>query len=118
MKKALACLATTLLLASPALSWAANRACVIEECGDRVRGIVGPIGEHHFPRSQIVVDPERDALFAQLVAQQYQHGEAMNMATALEIDAVIDPADTRAWLARGLASARVAPLAHRFVDTW
>ncbi len=30
MKKALACLATTLLLATPALSWAANRACVIE----------------------------------------------------------------------------------------
>ena len=62
--------------------------------------------------------PERDALFNQLVAQQYHHGEAMNMATSLEIDAVIDPADTRAWLARGLASARVAPLAHRFVDTW
>jgi hypothetical protein len=30
------------------------------------------------------------------------------MAATLEIDAVIDPADTRAWLARGLASARVA----------
>jgi hypothetical protein len=26
------------------------------------------------------------------------------MAATLEIDAVIDPADTRAWLARGLAS--------------
>ena len=40
------------------------------------------------------------------------------MAATLEIDAVIDPADTRAWLARGLASAQVAPLGHRFVDTW
>ncbi len=40
------------------------------------------------------------------------------MAATLEIDAVIDPADTRAWLARGLASAQVAPLRHRFVDTW
>jgi hypothetical protein len=37
----------------------------------------------------------------QLLARQYAHGEAMNMATTLEIDAVIDPADTRAWLARG-----------------
>ena len=63
--------------------------------------------------------PERDALFNQLVAQQYHHGEAMNMATSLEIDAVIDPADTRAWLARGLASARVRPVeGGRFVDTW
>ena len=35
-----------------------------------------------------------------------------------EIDAVIDPADTRAWLARGLASARVGTLGPRFVDTW
>jgi acetyl-CoA carboxylase carboxyltransferase component len=42
----------------------------------------------------------------------------MHMAATLEIDAVIDPADTRAWLARGLASAQVAPLGHRFVDTW
>lgn len=62
---------------------------------------------------------ERDALFAKLVAQQYHHGEAMNMAAALEIDAVIDPADTRAWLARGLASAHAQPGAgRRFVDTW
>lgn len=62
--------------------------------------------------------PERDALFAKLLARQYAHGEAMNMATTLEIDAVIDPADTRAWLARGLAGARVAAGGRRFVDTW
>ncbi|MDR2990319.1 MAG: ATP-grasp domain-containing protein [Burkholderiaceae bacterium] len=64
--------------------------------------------------------PERDALFTKLVAQQYANGEAMNMARTLEIDAVIDPADTRAWLARGLAGctrmARPAP--PRFVDAW
>lgn len=61
---------------------------------------------------------ERDALFQKLVARQYANGEALHMATTLEIDAVIDPAETRAWLARGLASAQVAPLGHRFVDTW
>ena len=40
------------------------------------------------------------------------------MAATLEIDAVIDPADTRAWLVRGLASARVAPPATLAIDTW
>jgi len=61
---------------------------------------------------------ERDALFAKLLAKSYANGEAMHMAATLEVDAVIDPADTRAWLARGRASAQVAPLGHRFVDTW
>lgn len=62
---------------------------------------------------------ERDALFRKLVAQQYANGEAIHMAQTLEIDAVIDPADTRAWLVRGLASAS-APRepAQAYVDTW
>ncbi|NKE68213.1 carbamoyl-phosphate synthase large subunit [Ramlibacter sp. RBP-2] len=61
----------------------------------------------------------REALYRQLVARQYENGQAMNMAATLEIDAVIDPADTRDWLARGLASAtrRGGPTA-RFVDPW
>ena len=63
--------------------------------------------------------PAREALYRQLVAQQYEAGQALNMAATLEIDAVIDPADTRAWLARGLASARVAPDAQpRAIDSW
>jgi acetyl-CoA carboxylase carboxyltransferase component len=41
------------------------------------------------------------------------------MAQTLEIDAVIDPADTRAWLVRGLASAATAQRpATPYVDTW
>jgi len=52
--------------------------------------------------------PQRDALFGELVAQQYAAGQAMNMAATLEIDAVIDPAQTRDWLVRGLAAARTA----------
>ena len=39
------------------------------------------------------------------------------MAATLEIDAVIDPADTRAWLARGLAGARVRERTAGFIDT-
>ena len=68
------------------------------------------------------VGPEREALYAQLVAQQYANGSAINMATTLEIDAVIDPAETRAWLVRGLDSvagaARGSPSGARFVDVW
>jgi acetyl-CoA carboxylase carboxyltransferase component len=41
------------------------------------------------------------------------------MAATLEIDAVIDPAQTRAWLVRGLAAARTAaPRATLHIDSW
>jgi acetyl-CoA carboxylase carboxyltransferase component len=64
--------------------------------------------------------PEREALYRELVARQYEKGSAINTAVHLEIDAVIDPASTRHWLVRGLESASRAPLreAGRFVDTW
>ncbi|QDL39277.1 acetyl-CoA carboxylase family protein [Rhodoferax sediminis] len=67
--------------------------------------------------------PERDALYKKLVDQQYANGQATNMAQTLEIDAVIDPAQTRAWLVRGLASAGTSPVVPaapgtRFVDCW
>jgi acetyl-CoA carboxylase carboxyltransferase component len=60
----------------------------------------------------------RDTLFAQLLAQQVDNGSALAMAGSLEIDAVIDPADTRAWLVRGLAVGRVDPLRGAVIDTW
>lgn len=63
--------------------------------------------------------PEREALFQELLAREYEKGSALSMASGLEIDAVIDPARTRAWLARGLAGARVRdPAPGRFIDTW
>jgi acetyl/propionyl-CoA carboxylase alpha subunit/acetyl-CoA carboxylase carboxyltransferase component len=62
---------------------------------------------------------ERDELFRRLVARQYENGQAMNMAATLEIDAVIDPAATRDWLVRGLASsAREPARGGRGLDTW
>jgi len=62
---------------------------------------------------------ERDALYQELVARQYENGQAMNMAATLEIDAVIDPAQTRGWLARGLASAAHRPSSVAgYLDTW
>jgi acetyl-CoA carboxylase carboxyltransferase component len=63
--------------------------------------------------------PEREALFEQLLAQQYDNGSAINMAATLEIDAVIDPAETRAWLVAGLESGKVRPADGTLaIDTW
>jgi acetyl-CoA carboxylase carboxyltransferase component len=63
--------------------------------------------------------PEREALFEQLLAQQYENGSAINMAATLEIDAVIDPANTRQWLIAGLDSGVIATDAGvRAIDTW
>ncbi len=63
--------------------------------------------------------PERQALFDKLVAEHYDKGHALNMAATLEIDAVIDPADTRAWLVAGLQASRVRPFDGAWpIDTW
>ncbi len=45
------------------------------------------------------------ALFEAKVAELYQNGRALSIATYFEVDAVIDPAETRNWLARGLNAA-------------
>jgi acetyl-CoA carboxylase carboxyltransferase component len=65
---------------------------------------------------------ERDALYQRLVDEQYAAGKAINMAQTLEIDAVIDPAETREWLEKILlGAAQRLPgeaRARRFIDTW
>ena len=67
---------------------------------------------------------EREALFQQMVDRMYEHGKALSVATHFEIDDVIDPADTRRWIATLLEA---APPTHRadverpprpFIDTW
>lgn len=67
-------------------------------------------------------DAARQALFERLVAESYERGKALSMAVSLEIDAVIDPADTRSWIVRGLKSARKpAPRQGKrrpMIDTW
>jgi acetyl-CoA carboxylase carboxyltransferase component len=45
----------------------------------------------------------RQALFDKLLAQQYQKGKAVEVATVLEIDAVIEPRDTRKILKAALS---------------
>jgi len=63
--------------------------------------------------------PQREALFEQLLAKQYDNGSAIHMAATLEIDAVIDPAHTRAWLVRGLQMQGELPPARGLaIDAW
>jgi acetyl-CoA carboxylase carboxyltransferase component len=71
---------------------------------------------------EAVKDPqEREALYEKLLALLYERGKAINMASYLEIDAVIDPADTRRWIMEGLKAVpaeRTERTGHDFVDTW
>ncbi len=64
--------------------------------------------------------PEAEkALFETLLANYYAEGKAVSFGAALEIDAVIDPAETRGWIAR---AARATPASKKgrrpCVDTW
>ncbi|MBL8569478.1 MAG: carbamoyl-phosphate synthase large subunit [Phreatobacter sp.] len=70
-----------------------------------------------------IEDPDkREAEYRRRVDALYARGKAINMASLLEVDDVIDPADTRGWISRGLMT--VAPALPRrgkkrpFVDTW
>lgn len=64
----------------------------------------------------------REAAFQKMVAAAYQHGKAINTASYLEIDEVIDPKDTRKWIVNGLKANpkwKSAGEGRRgFVDTW
>jgi len=58
-------------------------------------------------KEQLKAEPTPEAkakLFDQIVASAYAHGKANNTASYLEVDAVIDPMETRQWLIRGLKS--------------
>ncbi|MBI5260076.1 MAG: carbamoyl-phosphate synthase large subunit [Burkholderiales bacterium] len=84
-------------------------------------GLEGAVRLGYRKELEAVADArEREALYQKLVAQQYAKGSAINMATMLEIDAVIDPADTRRWLLQGLDSAARKPrdTTRRFIDGW
>ena len=65
---------------------------------------------------------ERKRVFEERVARMYEYGKASSVATALEIDGVIDPAETRRWVGRGLATwtpqRRLSGKKRPFVDTW
>ena len=72
---------------------------------------------------EAVSDPnERRALFDKMVAAAYARGKALSTATYFEVDEVIDPADSRRWIATALLEAKPRP-AHSHkkrpnIDTW
>ncbi|HCD16590.1 MAG TPA: hypothetical protein DEQ83_03000 [Rhodobiaceae bacterium] len=65
---------------------------------------------------------KREALFNKLLSAMYESGKALNVAMYHEIDAVIDPRDTRKWITSGI---RAMPTGKKggkgkrpFIDTW
>ena len=67
-------------------------------------------------------DPEeRERTFQRLVDQHYEDGKAINVASYLEIDDVIDPVDTRRWIVSLLQSAPAVERSGKrrpHLDTW
>ena len=66
-------------------------------------------------------EDERDKFFQEQVAAAYERGSVLRSASMAEIDDVIDPADTRKWLAMGLKTAGIPPRIGKkrpHIDTW
>ena len=67
-------------------------------------------------------DPARkEALYNHLVASMYSRGKAIQAASYLEFDEVIDPKDTRIWITTALESIpkdKYKGNGDRFVDSW
>jgi acetyl-CoA carboxylase carboxyltransferase component len=62
---------------------------------------------------------EREQRVRDLTAAAEENAKALNAAALFELDDVVDPADTRALIARTLAAAGPSgPAGGRFVDTW
>ena len=54
---------------------------------------------------EAIEDPvEREEYYQAKVAELYANGKAVSIASVLEIDEVIDPAETRHWIMSGLRS--------------
>ena len=85
-------------------------------------GIEGAIKAGFKKELAAIEDPaQREKLYKQLVDELYKRGKAINMASYLEIDSVIDPADTRKWIMQGIKSvpAQQFPKGnHYFIDPW
>lgn len=68
-------------------------------------GIEGGIRLAYRKELSAIEDPiARKAWFESMVAKSYEENRALNTATFMEIDDVIDPSETRRWIARGLKS--------------
>ena len=85
-------------------------------------GLEGAIKAGFKKELAAIADPqEREKFYELLLAQLRERGKAVNIASYLEIDSVIDPADTRKWIMQGIKSvpAQKYPEAgHSFIDPW
>jgi acetyl/propionyl-CoA carboxylase alpha subunit/acetyl-CoA carboxylase carboxyltransferase component len=86
-------------------------------------GIEGAARLAYRKELEAISDPqERQARLEEMVNAAYQQGKALNMASYMEIDEVIDPLETRHWLMQGLrsipASIPKEGKRHPFIDTW
>ena len=83
-------------------------------------GLEGAVNLGFRKELEAQTDPSaRQALFDSLLARMYEVGKAVNVASQLEIDAVIDPAETRQWVTRALrATGKRAPRGRPLVDVW
>ncbi len=64
-------------------------------------------------------DPEeRRRAFEELVAAHYERGKAVNAAAVVELDDVIDPAETRSWVSSAFRSHDGSDRGRAFIDTW
>ena len=82
-------------------------------------GLEGAVKLGHRDHLAAIADPvEREAEYQRLVDELYERGKALNAASLLEFDAVIDPAETREEISRALATAGPAVAGARYVDAW
>ena len=86
-------------------------------------GLEGAVKLGYRKELQAIDDPaERKSAYDEMVAGMYERGKAVNMASHFELDDVIDPAESRAWIVAGLRSIPPAPArTHKKrpqVDTW
>ncbi len=82
-------------------------------------GLEGAVKLGHRDRLASIADPvAREAEYQRLVAELYERGKALNAASLLEFDAVIDPAKTRLEITRALLTAGPAVPGARYVDAW
>jgi acetyl/propionyl-CoA carboxylase alpha subunit/acetyl-CoA carboxylase carboxyltransferase component len=87
-------------------------------------GLEGAVRLAYRKELAAIADPKaQQAEFERRVAEMYEHGKALSMASVVEIDDVIDPADTRRWITNGLQSAareRPARSGRRrsHIETW
>jgi acetyl-CoA carboxylase carboxyltransferase component len=86
-------------------------------------GLEGAVKLGYRKELAAIDDPAaRQQLFEEMVARMYEHGKAVSTASHFEIDDVIDPADTRRWIAGTFGAS--PPTGSRvtkkrpYIDTW